>query len=214
MTATLHYIYDPLCGWCYGAEPLVTAASTSPRVALELHAGALWPEPTQLPESTRLYIRQADQRIAAMSGQRFGPDYHNGLLLDPTMVLESRPPTAAVLAAQSLDPEKALPMLRAIQHAHYEQGRRVVEHDVLCDLAVEIGLDRAEFEAALARVPLEDHLSATHRLMSQVGAQGFPTFVLELGEDLYPVPHGRFASQPTQFRDWLETQVKAHTPAQ
>ena len=22
----LHYIYDPLCGWCYGAKPLVQAA--------------------------------------------------------------------------------------------------------------------------------------------------------------------------------------------
>ena len=25
-TATLHYIYDPLCGWCYGSAPLVKAA--------------------------------------------------------------------------------------------------------------------------------------------------------------------------------------------
>lgn len=22
-TPTLHYIHDPLCGWCYGAAPLV-----------------------------------------------------------------------------------------------------------------------------------------------------------------------------------------------
>jgi protein-disulfide isomerase-like protein with CxxC motif len=49
--------------------------------------------------------------------------------------------------------------------------------------------------------------------MSLVGAQGFPTFVLQIGEDLYPVPHGRFASQPAQLRDWLETQVKANAPA-
>jgi putative protein-disulfide isomerase len=213
MSATLHYIYDPLCGWCYGAEPLVSAAAQAPDLDFELHGGALWPEPTQLPEATRLYIRQADQKIAAMSGQRFGPEYHNGLLLDPTMVLESRPPTAAVLAAQSLDPKKALPMLRAIQHAHYEQGRRVVERDVLGDIAVEVGLDRKEFEAALARVPIEEHIDETHRLMSVVGAQGFPTFVLQMGEDLYPVPHGRFASHPAQFRDWLEAQVKAHAPA-
>ena len=26
---TLHYIYDPLCGWCYGAAPLVEAARTA-----------------------------------------------------------------------------------------------------------------------------------------------------------------------------------------
>ena len=213
MSATLHYIYDPLCGWCYGAEPLVWSAAKATDVELELHGGALWPEPTQLPESTRLYIRQADQRIAQMSGQRFGPDYHNGLLLDPTMVLESRPPTAAVLAAQSLDRTKTLPMLRGIQHAHYEQGRRVVERDVLADIAVEVGLDRAEFEAAHTLAPVDAHIDETHRLMSLVGAQGFPAFVLQIGEDLYPVPHGRFASQPAQFRDWLETQVKANAPA-
>ncbi len=23
----LHYVYDPLCGWCYAAEPLVRAAA-------------------------------------------------------------------------------------------------------------------------------------------------------------------------------------------
>ena len=49
--------------------------------------------------------------------------------------------------------------------------------------------------------------------MSRVGANGFPTFVLQIGDDLYPVPHGRFASQPAQFRDWLETQAKAHINA-
>ena len=95
MSATLHYIYDPLCGWCYGAEPILWSAAKASGVELELHGGALWPEPTQLPEPTRLYIRQADQRIAQMSGQRFGPDYHNGLLLDPTMVLESTPPESS-----------------------------------------------------------------------------------------------------------------------
>mgnify|MGYP000541257890 CR=1 FL=1 len=25
-TPVLHYIYDPLCGWCYGAKPLIDAA--------------------------------------------------------------------------------------------------------------------------------------------------------------------------------------------
>ncbi|MEG1327174.1 MAG: DsbA family protein, partial [Janthinobacterium sp.] len=27
---TLHYIFDPLCGWCYGAAPLVEAARAVP----------------------------------------------------------------------------------------------------------------------------------------------------------------------------------------
>ncbi len=213
MSATLHYIYDPLCGWCYGAEPLLWSAAKASDIELELHGGALWPEPTRLPEPMRLYIRQADQRIAQMSGQRFGPAYHNGLLLDPRWCSSRgrrRPPCSR--RSRSIARRRCR-CCAAIQHAHYEQGRRVVERDVLADIAVEVGLDRAEFEAALALAPVDEHIGETHRLMALVGAQGFPTFVLKIDDDLYPVPHGRFASQPAQFRDWLEAQAKANAAA-
>jgi putative protein-disulfide isomerase len=205
--AVLHYIYDPLCGWCYGAEPLVRAAAAVPGLTLDLHAGGLWPQPTQLPPDMRRYIQQADARIAQMSGQPFGTLYLSGLLLDPTLVLDSRPTIAAVLAAQSLDPAQALPMLRAIQHAHYEHGRRVVERDVLCDLASECGLPREQFAAALASVAADAHIAATRNLMGQVGSAGFPTFVLQLGEQWLAVPHQRFAGNPAGFRSWLSERV-------
>lgn len=211
MTATLHYIYDPLCGWCYGAEPLAWAAAGVSGLALSLHAGALWPEPTQLPEHMRRYIQQADQRIAQMSGQPFGAPYLSGSLLDPTLVLDSRPVIAAVLAAQSLDASKALPMLKGIQHAHYEQGRRVVEEGTLLDIAESIGLDRAAFAAAERAVPVDRHIAESRELMNQLGAQGFPTFVLQIDSDWFAVPHGRFASAPAKFAEWLDTQLRAHT---
>jgi putative protein-disulfide isomerase len=126
------------------------------------------------------------------------------------MVLYSRPTIAAVLAAQSLDSAKALPMLKAIQHAHYEQGRRVVEEGTLADIAVELGFERGAFLAALHAAPVAAHVEESRRLMAQVGAQGFPTFLLQIGGDWYPVPHSRFASSPAQFHDWLEGQIQAH----
>ncbi|HEY5567453.1 MAG TPA: DsbA family protein [Gammaproteobacteria bacterium] len=212
MSAILHYIYDPLCGWCYGAEPLVTAAASTAGIELRLHAGGLWPEPTTLPDGTRRYIQQADARIASMSGQPFGPAYLSGLLLDPNMVLYSLPPIAAILAAQSIVPEKALPMLRAIQRAHYVEGRRVVEHTVLCDIAVECGLERKEFEAALRKAPAERHIGETRQLMHRVGSGGFPTFVLEKDGRLGAVPHQRYASDAAGFGHWLASELKAGPP--
>ena len=209
MNATLHYLYDPLCGWCYGAEPLAKAAEGVIGLDLKLHAGALWPEPTQLPEHMRRYIQQADARIAQMSGQPFGDAYLNHLLLDPALVLESRPVVAAVLAAQQLDPTKALPMLRGIQHAHYEQGRHVVQEATLVDIAKSVGLDAAAFLSALHSVPVDRHIAEAREFMNNIGAQGFPTFVLQIGDDWFGVPHGRFASAPAQFAEWLEAQLRA-----
>jgi putative protein-disulfide isomerase len=207
MVCTLHYIHDPLCGWCYGAEPLVRAAESVDGLAVELHGGGLWPQPTRLPESTRRYIQDADARIASISGQPFGEPYLRGLLLDPTMVLDSRPTIAAVLVAESIDPTRALPLLRAIQHAHYEQGRRVVEHDVLCDIAAESGLPPGDFAALLGQVPVDEHIAATRRLMSRVGSQGFPTFALQIGDDWQIVPSQRYASDAAGFAAWLKQAI-------
>ena len=152
MNAVLHYIYDPLCGWCYGAEPLVSAASKVDGLALRMHAGGLWPQPTPLPDHMRRYIQQADARVGQMSGQPYGEPYLNGLLFDPDLVLESRPVISAVLAAQALDPTKGLAMLRAIQHAHYERGQHVVREATLREIAAEIGLDVGAFADALTKV--------------------------------------------------------------
>jgi putative protein-disulfide isomerase len=211
MNAVLHYIYDPLCGWCYGAEPLVSAASKVDGLALRLHAGGLWPQPTRLPEHMRRYIREADARVGQMSGQPYGEPYLNGLLFDAELVLDSRPVISAVLAAQALDPDKALPMLRGIQHAHYERGQHVVREETLVAVAAEIGLDAAAFASARSSVPVDEHIAQSQELMNNVGAQGFPTFVLEIGNDWFAVPHGRFASAPGKFAEWLDAQLRAQS---
>lgn len=211
MNLVLHYIYDPLCGWCYGAEPLVWAASKVDGLALKLHAGGLWPQPTRLPDHMRHYIQQADARIGQVSGQPYGEPYLNGLLLDPELVLESRPVIAAVLAAQMLDPSKALPMLRGIQHAHYERGKHVVREETLREVAAEICLDSTAFAEALKTVRVDEHIAQSQELMNNVGAQGFPTFVLQFGHDWFAVPHGRFASTPGKFAEWLDAQMRAQS---
>ena len=168
-----------------------------------MHGGGLWPEPTRLPEETRRYIREADARAGAISGQPYGEAYLEGLLPDPTMTLESRPTTAAVLAALAIDESKGLEMLKGIQHAHYERGLKVVEPEVLKTIATEIGLDAEAFDAAVEQADVDAHISNTRRFMQQIGAGGFPAFVLEIDGQWYGVPHQQFASDPEGFAAWL-----------
>lgn len=208
MSATLHFIYDPLCGWCYCAEPLVNAAEKVPELAIRLHGGGLWPEPTILPAETRQYIRQMDERAARISGQPYGQAYLDGLLPDPSMTLESRPTTAAVLAAEAMA-GKGLAMLRGIQHAHYERGLKVVEPAVLRQVAEEIGLRGGEFAVECNKVAVDQHIGNTRRFMQQIGAGGFPAFVLEAGDQWFAVPHQRYASDPEGFAAWLSQAIAA-----
>jgi putative protein-disulfide isomerase len=105
-------------------------------------------------------------------------------------------------------------MLKGIQHAHYEHGLRVVEAEVLEQIAGEIGLDRAAFTAALTEVDAGAHISNTRRFMAQIGAGGFPAFVLQIGEQWFAVPHQQFASDPAGFADWLRQMLAQYTAAE
>lgn len=212
--ATLHYIHDPLCGWCYAAQPLVGAAlaQLGDRLALHLHGGGLFGEPRHVDAALAQHIVHADERIAQLSGQTFGEAYRQGLLADDGTVLHSLPPIAAVLAAESLDAAKAWPMLVAIQNAHYQRGLRVAEPSVLGELAEEIGLDGARFALARARADghaVFEHVQASRRLLDEAGGQGFPAFVLETDGRRAPLPHHHHYGRPGTFVQMLAAQLPA-----
>lgn len=205
MEKVLHYIHDPLCGWCYAAEALTEAAAglAAGQFEIRLHAGGLF-HSTRLSDAKRAHIRIADARIGEMTGQVFGQAYLNGLLGDPRTVYDSAQPTRGILAADKVKPGSALPMLKALQRAHYRNGLRIVETPTIVEVAESIGLDAAQFAGAFETVgkkELAGHLERTHELMREVGAHGFPTFVAQAGAHFEVLPHERFYGNADGFAE-------------
>ena len=204
-TPVLHYIYDPLCGWCYGAKPLIDMArGILPVVA---HGGGMMTGAQRQTVSAQLrdYVMPHDQRIAQYTGQPFGEAYFEGLLRDTTAVFDSAPPTTAVLAAEQ-SAERGLELLGRLQTAHYAEGRRIADRDVLMAVAAEMGLDadgfRQAFDAASGDVT-QAHFKASRALLSRVGGQGFPTVVLEQSGEYQLVDLGPYLGKPEAFAAWL-----------
>lgn len=208
--STLHYIYDPLCGWCYGAAPLLRAAREI--LAVQAHGGGMMTGANrqQVTPQLRTYVKQHDARIAQLTGQPFGPAYTDGLLHASGVVLDSEPPTAAILAAEAIA-GRGLDMLAQLQIAHYVEGRRIAELATLSEVAAELGFDAQAFAAAFAQhsgAAVQRHIEETRHLMEEVGARGFPSFVLETDGVLQGVDIGSYLGQPQAFQDWLRSQVR------
>jgi len=206
---TLHYIYDPLCGWCYGAAPLVEAA----REVLDVrpHGGGMMSGAHRQPVTPQLraYVKQHDERIAQLTGQHFGHAYVDGLLGATGVVLDSEPPTAAILAAEAIA-GRGLDMLAQLQIAHYVEGRPIADRVTLLEVAAALGFDRAVFAEALDRQSgeaVQAHINETRKLMDQVGAQGFPSFVLETDGVLQTLNVAGYLGHPQAFQDWLRSQT-------
>jgi len=213
MKITLHYIYDPLCGWCYAAEPLlerVLAAPLREQIVFEMHAGGLFQRMT-LPQSKRAMIAQADARIASMTGQVFGQPYLDGLLARDDTVYDSLPPIAAILAAGAISAGSEAVMLRAIQYAHYREGRAIVQEDVLADLAQSLQIDRALFIGTYHDIlndNIQAHLDQTLTLMHYAGAQGFPAFVIQKDDVLEKLGHERYYGDAAGFAALVDEKVR------
>ena len=211
---TLHYLYDPLCGWCYGAKPLVQAAqAVLPVIA---HGGGMMTGTNrqQVSPQLRNYVMPHDRRIAEYSGQPFGEAYFDGLLRDHSAVFDSAPPTAAVLAAEQLGGH-GLELLGRLQTAHSVEGRRIADETVLLALAQSIGLPAQAFLAAFRVADVQGHIKASRALLAQVGGQGFPTLALEQDGQFTLIDIGPWLGKPEAFAQWLTQALpeQASTPS-
>lgn len=205
----LHYIYDPLCGWCYGAKPLVQAAQqVLPVIA---HAGGMMSGANRQRVSAQLrnYVMPHDRRIAEYTGQPFGEAYFEGLLRDDSAVFDSTPPIAAVMAAEAVD-GRGLEMLGRLQTAHYVGGRRIADESILLEFAAQMGYVVETFQAAFKSVDAETHIKATRGLLAQLGGQGFPTFALEQDGQFTLLDISPWLGKPQDFADWLAEAVEVN----
>ncbi|MGL4250574.1 MAG: DsbA family protein [Aeromonas sp.] len=202
---TLHYVYDPLCGWCYGAAPLLQAAATIAGLNIELHAGGLWLGSRRQPmgEALRDYVRPHDQRIEALTGQPFGERYFNELLLREGSLLDSEPPIRAVLAVTALGGD-GLAMLHRIQQSHYRDGIWLGDIDHLAKLAAEQGIASKPFVTAYHEANLANHLADSQVWLRRLGGQGYPTLGLSHNGKLNSLRAADFLGDPEGIRHHLQ----------
>ncbi|MGJ7495256.1 DsbA family protein [Variovorax sp. RT4R15] len=210
MTKTLHYLFDPLCGWCYGAAPAVSGLSAFPGVSLELLPTGLFSGEGARPmdDAFASYAWSNDQRIERLTGQRFTEQYRSRVLGDRQRPFDSGPATVALSAVSLTDPARELEALKAIQHARYVDGSDVTSLAALADLLGALGLEEA---AAKVAHPDADLLGANRArtgraqaLMREFGARGVPTLIAESGAKRWVVDHAAIYSNPQALISQLE----------
>lgn len=185
MTKTLHYVFDPLCGWCYGAAAAVAALGKAPEVELHLLPSGLFAGAGARPmdDDFAAYAWSNDQRIERLTGQHFSEIYRSQVLSDRQQRFDSGPATLALSAVSLTAPERESEALEAIQHARYVNGEDITRLEPLAAVLQAQGLEQAA--ACLLRSDGEllaanrARIAAAQALLGQFGARGVPCFILE-----------------------------------
>jgi putative protein-disulfide isomerase len=187
-TPLLWYFADPMCSWCWGFSPVISALRERyhDRVNIALVLGGLRRDTAPLDAAGRRAILSHWHEVQVLTGQPFR---FEGALPDG-FVYDSEPACRAVAAMGTLDPTQVFAMFNAIQSAFYVRRRDVTQPQVLADCAVSLGVERDRFldvfDSDAARARIQAHFLQTLR----AGVRAFPTLILQQNEHLVPASQG------------------------
>ena len=185
MPETLHYIFDPLCGWCYGAGAALGAVVETSVVQLRLWPSGLFSGDGARPmdDAFAAYAWSNDQRIQRLTNQPFSERYRAEVLSDRRQMFDSGPASVALTAVMQSQPERELQALEAIQRARYVDGQDVTRPDTLAAILEGLGLRQAALRLTQPDASLLDghreRVAEAQSMLRQFGARGVPTFIVE-----------------------------------
>jgi len=174
----LWYFADPMCSWCWGFSPAISAIkeSYSDRLKIALMLGGLRPGTTEpVTPQFREEILHHWRDVHKMTGQPFA---FEGAMPEG-FVYDTEPASRAVIAVAEIDPEAIFPYFKSVQAAFYSQGRDVTKSATLAELAEQHYIDKPRFLERFESDDVRNKTRAHFRITRETGVRGFPTIVLQ-----------------------------------
>ncbi len=184
-TTTVTYLFDPLCGWCYGASPAVQKLGQHAAIQLELAPTGLFASTGGRTMDTAFadYAWSNDVRIEKLTGQRFTEEYRTQVLGKPGSRFDSATTTLALTAVALTAPQRELEVLKVLQEARYVHALDTSTQPVVEKLLRDMGLSTAADRLAAGDTELlAANAARVHKaqgLMRSFGAQGVPTLIVK-----------------------------------
>ena len=186
MNATLYYVHDPMCSWCWAFAPALNRLieRLPPGVGVKKLLGGLAPDTDEaMPQEMRERLQQTWQRIEQnVPGTHFNFDFWQQC--QPRRA--TYPACRAVLAARRQNADET--MNAAIQRAYYQQARNPSDNTTLVELAGELGLDVGSFESDLTAPRTNMELAREIQAAEELGVDSYPSLVLVVDGGRWPVP--------------------------
>lgn len=205
----LLYVYDPLCGWCYGFGPVVEKIEKNFKGTAEVEiisGGMIMGDRIAPIGNMSEYILDAIPRLQRMTGVEFGQPYV-ALLKEGSYVTSSEKPSVALCVYKSFTSERAVEYGHAIQISFYKEGKDLNQDVLYADLATDFGIDR---EAFLNRMKDPVYLNQAHlefKRAADLNVTGFPTLLLKQTNNYAKITEGyaTYESIEKQLQKQLKT---------
>ncbi|MBA3971066.1 MAG: DsbA family protein [Bacteroidetes bacterium] len=181
MKSKIIYVYDPLCGWCYGFSPVIRKIEEAYSATIDfdiISGGMVIGDREGLIADKADYILSVIPRLEEYTGVIMGEAYKSKLR-DKSMYQSSMKPCIALEVFKSFNNNDAITFASEIQKAQYTDGDDLQSHEIYKKLIAPFGIDETEF---IKRLDSAEYLKKTtdaFLLIQSWGITGFPAVIME-----------------------------------
>lgn len=183
---TLIYVYDPLCGWCYGFHPVMEKLNQrfENHLAIDVKSGGLAVGENAEPIGEGYgYIKDAYKQVEEITGVKFGTNFKL-LAEEGSYFYDSLTPSVAQSAINKLAPDFALKFAGLIQNAIFRDGKNLNYWQTYQELIKPLPVDETAFKELFESDETRRETLDQFEWCKEAGAEGFPTLLLQIGDDL------------------------------
>lgn len=182
---TLIYVYDPLCGWCYGFHPVMEklALRFADDLTINVIAGGLAVgENAQTIAEGYSYIPDGIARVEQTTGVQFGENFKL-LAEEGSYFYDSEPSCKAQTVINELASDQALHFAGLLQDAIFKEGKNLNEWATFSELMEALSIDKKEAKSLYESDKIKKKTESGFEWCKQHGATAFPALLLNIGEE-------------------------------
>ncbi len=178
----INYIYDPLCGWCYGFSPVISEFYENHKEDIDfrvLSGGMVLGEREGPIGEVAGYIKDAYKQVEETTGVTFGTPFLEDILEKGTATFTSLPGALAMATFRIYQPDNSVPFAARIQKAIYEEGLPPAEAKTYGHCAEDFGMNSTDFMKLMVDKDKLEIVQKEFEVVQKWGIKGFPTVVYQ-----------------------------------
>jgi putative protein-disulfide isomerase len=166
------YVYDALCGWCYGFSPVISQLYTEHKTKIEfevLSGGMITGDRIGPIGEVAPYIKWAYKDVENATGVKFGDHFLNEVLENGKAVFTSIPLGLSLTIFKEYYPERAIEFAADLQKAVYFDGLQPLDTNGFIPLFAKYGIGE---QVVLSKMSSQVYLDKTQSEFLEVSKMG------------------------------------------
>ncbi len=203
----LFFLYDSHCPWSFAATPLVNEIHQAyPKITMHLWHSAFF---SSLNETETRLKDQEIRNVEQLTNISFSKTYRDTLGQNRDSTLAANLMTWAQLKA----PNIALPLLNAVQEAHFTQGNSLESQEDFEKIITELKLSPPAkvFKSDKLSKDAQELVEEIFALQEIIETQAIPALLLAIDDELILLNHNFYLMQPEAIVEAVQLELNKHT---